>query len=57
LPPATRVRTFTGAYVHLVTSVAFSPDGRFALSGSLDKTLILWDVATGDRVRTFTGHT
>jgi len=37
--------------------VAFSPDGRHALSGSADKTLILWDLATGQRLRTFTGHT
>ncbi|MGV2438129.1 MAG UNVERIFIED_CONTAM: hypothetical protein LVT10_27265 [Anaerolineae bacterium] len=44
------------AYVHWDQCGVF-PDGRFALSGSLDKTLILWDVATGDPVRTFTGHT
>jgi hypothetical protein len=37
-----------------VTSVAFSPDGRTALSGSAsDITLKLWDVATGKLVRTF----
>ncbi len=36
-----------------VTSVAFSPDGRNILSGSLDKTLKLWDVVTGKLVRTF----
>jgi WD40 repeat protein len=38
-----------------VSSVAFSPDGRFVLSGSLDMTLKLWDVATGKLVRTFVG--
>jgi WD40 repeat protein len=39
-----------------VTSVAFSPDGKFALSGSWDKTLKLWDVASGKEIRTFYGH-
>ena len=37
-------------------SVAFSPDGTRLLSGSADKTLKLWDVATGQSVRTFEGH-
>jgi WD40 repeat protein len=40
-----------------VTSVAFSPDGKQAISGSWDKTLKLWDVATGREIKTFTGHT
>ena len=39
-----------------VWSVAFSPDGRYALSGSNDKTLKLWDVSSGQAVRTFQGH-
>jgi WD40 repeat protein len=29
----------------LITSVAFSPDGRTALSGSHDNTLKLWDIS------------
>ena len=54
------IRTFTGR-VSKVRSVAFSPDGRSALSGSLqqgrnDDTLKLWDVATGKELRTFLGQ-
>ena len=37
-------------------SVAIAPDGRTALSGARDKTLKLWDLATGKELRTFTGH-
>ena len=35
-----------------VLSVQFSPDERFALSGSDDGTIKLWDLATGTSVRT-----
>jgi WD40 repeat protein len=40
-----------------VSSVAFSPDGRYALSGSWDSTLTLWDISSGKEIRTFRGHT
>jgi hypothetical protein len=49
------IRTFTG-HTSGVYSVAYSPDGCTALSGSRDKTLKLWDVATGKELSTFTGH-
>jgi WD40 repeat protein len=39
-----------------VRSVAVTDDGKFALSGSWDKTVRLWDVANGKALRTFTGH-
>ncbi len=40
----------------LITSVAFSRDGHFALTGSNDKTARVWDVATGVQIRSFAGH-
>ena len=41
----------------VVNSVAFSPNGRTALSGGSDNSLKLWDIATGSVIRTFQGHT
>jgi len=50
------IRTFSG-HTRQVQSVAFSPDGRYALSGSGDKTLKLWEINSGTEIRSFNGHT
>jgi WD40 repeat protein len=42
-------RRFFG-HTESVQDVAFSPDGRLALSGRQDRRLILWDVTTGSQV-------
>ena len=39
-----------------VHSIALSPDDRYMASGSYDKTVVLWDVATGQRIRVLGGH-
>jgi len=39
-----------------VLSVAFSPDGKVLASGSYDKTIELWEVATGRKITSLTGH-
>lgn len=41
---------------HFVQDVVMSSDGQFALSGSWDKTLRLWDLSTGQSTRTFADH-
>jgi len=42
---------------HYVQDVAISSAGQFALSGSWDGTLRLWDLSTGTTTRNFYGHT
>jgi RNA polymerase sigma factor (sigma-70 family) len=44
------------AHKHEVGTLALSPDGRLLLSGSLDRTVRLWEVLTGQEIRTFDKH-
>ena len=47
------LNTLTG-HTDAVTSVAFSLDGKLLAAGSYDKTVMLWDVASGQEVNTLT---
>ena len=40
-------------HTDVIQSVAFAPDSRLALTGSMDQTVRLWDVETGGELRRF----
>ena len=48
-------RALTG-HSHYVQDITISSDGQFALSGSWDGTLRLWDLNTGTTTRRFVSH-
>jgi len=48
-------RTFAG-HTDRVNSICLSADGRYALTGSSDTTLKLWDLENGGCIRTFKGQ-
>nr|MDJ0705393.1 NB-ARC domain-containing protein [Leptolyngbyaceae cyanobacterium MO_188.B28] len=54
-PDGPLIRTLSG-HSDRVSSVAISPDGKQALSGSVDRTVKLWDLATGQALHTLSGH-
>lgn len=44
-------------HTDLVSTVAFSPNGKRLVSGSLDRTMRLWNTSTGKLIRTREEHT
>jgi WD40 repeat protein len=57
LVPRGPLRQILFGHSGAVTAVALSSNGNRALSGSNDNTLRLWDLATGETLRTLKGHT
>ena len=54
-PPVSRVLS---GHTGLISSVALTPDGKWALTGSRDNTARLWDLSNlGSSPRVLSGHT
>lgn len=51
------IRQFEGGRGSGLFTVAFSPDGRAALSGQGNTAVVLWNIETGEVLRRFEGHT
>ena len=55
LPEGAKARFGNGIFG--ITSLSFSPDGTTLASGFSDNTIRLWDVTTGEIIKTLHGHT
>jgi WD40 repeat protein len=53
--PPTRLMTFTG-YGDAIHCLAFSPDGRYVVSGDGERLIRAWDLESGKEVRRLSGH-
>lgn len=51
-----RLRRFRG-HSNAINSIVYSPDARFALSGTSDGNICLWNIASGNALADFDGHT
>jgi glutamine cyclotransferase len=53
--PVGQIKKFEG-HTEEVKSVAFSSDGRYGASGSVDQSVRIWDLATGKEEQVLKGH-
>jgi WD40 repeat protein len=44
------------AHSDVVVCAAFSPDGKYLLSGSRDETVVVWDVGSGRKLNSWPAH-
>lgn len=50
------INKFNWIYRDPVYSVAFSPNGEYLASGSLDRSMHIWSLKEGKIVKTYTGN-
>jgi len=55
-PPGFRLRHMLRWHTDIINRLVWSPDGRVLASCSEDRTIRLWDIATGDLLDTLRGH-
>lgn len=54
-PGGPLIRTLEG-HTDWVEAVAVTPDGKHAISGSMDETLRVWNIKTGQTIDSFSGE-
>ncbi len=55
--PETQLTVQMNGYIFPINSVAISFDGRTIVTGGDDRTVKIWDVASGRALKTLRGHT
>jgi WD40 repeat protein len=53
--PATQPTVVFKGHTEAVYAIAYSPDGKYVVTASFDKTLRVWDVASGKEIKSFGG--
>ena len=56
LPSSSSLERTLKGHSSQVFSLTFSPDGKTLASGSADNTIKLWNLSTGQQLRTLKGH-
>lgn len=50
------VLTINSGHSGFINSVSISPNGKYAVSSDMDRSIILWEFSSGRKIRTFSGN-